>query len=365
MQEVRLSRSYRSYNAEWWCDVCVSSNATTCDDCGAVCADSFVTEVRDGNLVCGECISRNYYHCSECDEYVMCDDWDDDYEMCRDCANDNHLITQYHNAPPLKWFGKCKPAWNGVMRGIGIELEVDDGDCPKDCAKAVKDILGDEVYFEHDGSLNEYGFEIITQPHTIEAFWQMPWAKVLKTIIRNGYVSHNAGTCGLHVHLSRELFGADLETQDRAIGKLIKFYDDWYEDILKVARRTYDQADQWARSYSTRNIEDAKQFGKKRDAGRYFAVNNTNRRTVEIRIMRGTLNIDSFKACIDFVIRTALNSKVVAWNGVGDIHTWLKGLKPETIEYINRRGAFVNALPNLDIHNSDTANDYNDTREYM
>jgi len=137
------------------------------------------------------------------------------------------------------------------------------------------------------------------------------------------------------------MFGTDEKHQANGISKLIKFFETYWDEILKVSRRTQQQADDYARKYDVVNISDVKKLGKSKNAGRYYAVNNTNRDTVEIRIMRGTLNVKSFLACIDFCVTVVRNSRTITWNDITDIPKWLKGIKPETKEYIRCRNAFA------------------------
>ena len=46
--------------------------------------------------------------------------------------------------------------------------------------------------------------ELVTHPMTLEYHLnEMPWEEVLRKAQSMGYLSHAAGTCGLHVHISR------------------------------------------------------------------------------------------------------------------------------------------------------------------
>jgi hypothetical protein len=244
----------------------------------------------------------------------------------------------------LKYFGKTP---NGLkFRGVGVELEIDRGyhnaDAEIDCADSIKEILGERVYFNRDGSL-DYGFEIITQPHTLREFFSLDWDSVLNACKENGYTSHDNGNCGLHFHISREAFGSTKEKQDLAIAKLLQFFDCYYNDIVKISRRDISQARRWAGDSGATTKDNAKKVVKGeiyRD--RYHAVNLTNRNTVEIRIMRGTLNTKTFLACADFVTRLPINAKRITWRNCLKVSEWLKGCKQDTLDYIKERGAFEN-----------------------
>ena len=107
---------------------------------------------------------------------------------------------------------------------------------------------------------------------------------------------------------------------------------------------------QWASTYGWGDLTFAelanavsdRDYGSHSD--RYHAVNLTNDNTVEFRLMRGTLNYDSFMATIDFLWTTAMNANTMTDDDITNPANFLKGLKPDTIEYIKRRNAFVGVV---------------------
>lgn len=335
---------HRGYG-EYWCESCASRHAYWCDGCEEYYSET--TAATSGGQMCDRCL-EDYCWCERCDSYVHYDDWDSDEGCCDECATRGGLIRQYHNKPALHFYGAVKKQWRGVWRGIGVELEIDrdekDSESERATAEAISDIMGEAVYFNRDGSLRN-GFEIITQPHTLDAFYKIDWRAVLDACRENGYTSHDNERCGLHVHFSREMFGRDESAQGVAISKLIAFIDRHYDDILKISRRSREQASSWAASYCTATRGEAEQIGKKKgSAGRYYAVNNQNRATVEIRIMRGTLNYNSFHACVDFLVRLVINSRQIKWDDIDNASRWLRGCAPATLDYIKARGAFVEVV---------------------
>ena len=347
----------------WVCTDCLERDFVRCERCGDYIRSWRATEVRGGDYVCESCLEYYYNYCDECNEWVEEDEYDFDAEMCCDCANSlatssdddrvarssNARVRGYHCAPPMRWFGDCLPSWLSVMRGKGVELEVDasyDAEIKLQRALNQLDALcGDRIYFEHDGSLNR-GFEIITHPHTMDAFSEIPWKEIMDICTDNGFSSHDVGTCGLHIHYSRELFGADSETQDDNIAKLLQFFELYYDEIVKVSRRTSAQL-QWAGKYNVVGKSKVKKMAKDKVGSHGRAVNMANTHTVELRIMRGTLNYETFLACNDFLDTVVKNSCRIGWSDTTDAHEWLRGLKPETIAYLNSRSAFSDALREL------------------
>lgn len=337
---------HRGRGVVYLCDDCARRYTEECSDCGERYDRDAMTYTRDG-WMCEDCASA-YYYCGECGDYVSADDWDDDAEMCTACAESagSPLVKSYHTLPAnFHFIGKTK---TGGHFHIGIEKEID-RDRPnaaeeRACVDDIVKIAGDAVYFNRDGSL-DYGFEIITLPHTPAEFFKIDWRGILAACERHGYKSHDGGNCGLHMHFSREFFGKTKDAQERAIAKLIRFYDVFYADVQAVARRDDYHARKWAAPYETRTRADAEEYAKgEKYAGRYHAVNNTNRETVEVRIMRGTLNYDTFAACIDFLLATARRARRIKWRDVENAGEWLRNLKPATREYIKARGAFAGVM---------------------
>jgi hypothetical protein len=226
---------------------------------------------------------------------------------------------------------------------MGIELEIDrkdeDKESQRNLISALTSIASNHIFFEHDGSLN-YGFEIITQPHTLDEFNKIEWDKILAACRQYGYLSHDSGTCGLHIHFSRNLLGSTEKKQNNAISKILYFYDKFWSDILLASRRTHSQAERWAYKLSVENKKAVQKTVKAKSGSRYCAVNNTNCETVEFRLGRGTLKTETFFAWIDLNLTIVKNSRIVKWTDIDNISLWLKGLKSPTQQYLQSKNAF-------------------------
>lgn len=205
----------------------------------------------------------------------------------------------------------------------------------------------ENLYCKHDGSLDD-GFEMVTHPMTL-AYHQteMPWAAILRKAVQMGYTSHQAGTCGLHVHVNRNAFGETETQQDAVIARILYFVEKNWEELLKFSRRTQHQLDQWAARYGYKDqpkelLDHAK---KSAHAGRYTSVNLTNKNTIEFRIFRGTLKYNTLIATLQFLDRicdVALfmsdeELKAMSWT------TFVSGCtQPELVQYLKERRLYVN-----------------------
>ena len=210
-----------------------------------------------------------------------------------------------------------------------------------------------EMRYAYDGSLN-YGFECISQPHTVKDFWDKAdkWRKMLSYLSGRGYESHNPGTCGLHVHVSRTMFGSNQEEQDKAIAKVYTFFDNW-DDLVKVSRRRdtgycakNHMPDTVSREKGTKYNKWKKSINTLNAMGHYVALNNRNTATFEYRLGRGTLNAWSFFSWIDLMLTITKNARRITVNKVNsnDVVSWLGGIRESTAKYIYKRGAFRQAV---------------------
>jgi hypothetical protein len=313
------------------------------------------------------------HYCSDCECYIADDDdWCFEDDTCRWCYEENHCViegySESHDHDPIL-FGEYEDEDSFV--GLGFELEVDcNSSLQRENNRTAEGLCSacglksDEMRFAHDSSLN-YGFECISQPHTIRDFWakQDKWTKMLKYLARKGYKSHDPGTCGLHVHVSRGMFGAKKTEQDTAIAKVYTFFDENWDDIVKVSRRrsfhycrknALNDDETEAVENKTKTRFDIWRDKSKWEGGHGVALNNSNRATFEYRLGRGTLNPWSFFAWIDFVLTITKNARRITIEKVktNDILSWLGGITESTAKYIYKRGAFQKEMlalyPNIE-----------------
>ncbi len=204
----------------------------------------------------------------------------------------------------------------------------------------------ENLYIKTDGSLDE-GLELVTHPMTLEYHLnEMPWAEVLRKAQSMGYLSHAAGTCGLHVHISRLAFGCTYEQQEAAIARLLYFVEKFWAELLRFSRRTQSQMNRWAARYGIRlTPSEQMNHAKNSCAGRYTAVNLTNSDTVEIRMFRGTLKLNTLKATLQMVNHLVEVAVSMSDAAVQDM-SWFEFLddinEPELIQYLKERRLYVN-----------------------
>ena len=234
-------------------------------------------------------------------------------------------------------------------RYFGVELEIDGAgeyDSNADKILAIGNRDEPRVYCKHDGSLDE-GFEIVSHPATLDSHMHsFPWEQMMNAAVSMGYRSHQATTCGLHVHISRDAFGRTEQAQEAAIARLLFFVEKHWNELLKFSRRTNRQLERWAARYGYRDTpKEMMDHAKSYHYGRYTCVNLTNTDTVEIRIFRGTLKYNTFIATLQLVNRLC---DVAIYLTDSELHamSWsdfTAGItEPELIQYLKERRLYLN-----------------------
>lgn len=339
------------FDGKLWCSECIEEETTVCSHCGERIWK--YDNAGDSNTpLCEHCYDTHYTSCSRCDRVIHFDnafyisgEGDDPY--CRECydhcCNDNHIRDYYYKPEPI-FYGTSS-------RFFGVELEVDDGGECDDNAKCITHIANDKsnerIYCKHDGSLED-GFEIVTHPMSLEYHSEvMPWEDILDELKSMNYLSHKAGSCGLHVHVNRDAFGESTAEQDECIGRILYFFEKFWDELLKFSRRTLRQLERWAARYgykeNPRELLDhaKKDYGN----GRYSCVNLQNHSTIEFRMFRGTLKYNTLIATlqlIDKICDVALyfnddEIRQLSWT------SFVSGCtEPELVRYLKERRIFVN-----------------------
>ena len=333
------------------CYTCLDTHTVVCQDCGQ-CVWSDENDGTQYHPLCSRCYEWNYTHCSRCGmllrESRACyanDDDDDEYPYCSSCYN--HLasrsIRDYYYKPDPVFYGEGP-------RFYGVELEIDGAGEDDDNARSILNICNadqEQIYCKHDGSLDE-GFEIVTHPMSLAWHQQnMLWKGILDKAIHMGYQSHQARTCGLHIHVSRAAFGRTAAEQDAVIARILYFFEKHWEELLKFSRRTQRQMERWAARYGYKDrpqdILDHAKYN--HSAGRYSCVNLQNCDTIEFRMFRGTLKLNTLIATLQLVDRVCDVALFMSDDELKNMSwtTFAAGCtQPELVQYLKERRLYVN-----------------------
>ena len=342
------------YGGHYYCPEC----CTRCSCCDELVPDDYVYYTADTeNPFCSYCWDNHTCVCERCGDHYEDEDnifycEEDDAYYCEDCMeyveNQHGPINSYHtmkdNEDPIFYGDDPR---DKVMH-IGFELEVDRASRVEltagrgEMANHIVEIFRDDFFrFENDGSLSCYGWENISEPATLKYLLDHKdeFKVMFNYLVSHGMRSHDAGSCGLHIHLDRKFFGRE---EEAAIAKMLYLFEKFQHNMLRFSRRTWNQIDNWSKfrtnglgTRGTTWIKDAIKESKSRWHGdRYYAVNLTNRDTVEIRLWRGTLSLSTFFATLKFTVRLAELCKTVHVIPLAKM-TWeeILGDDPEILAY--------------------------------
>ena len=339
------------FDGQLLCPDCLNSATVVCSHCGEhIWRDENAGD--NSTPLCQSCYDRFYLSCSRCGRIIHQDDacyidGDDEDPLCPDCFSQlrsNRAIQDYYYKPTPIFYGEGN-------RFFGVELEIDGGGELDSNAREILSVANgnslEHLYCKHDGSLDD-GFELVTHPMTLDYHLaEMPWGAVLRKAVELDYFSHQANTCGFHIHVNRNAFGDTEHVQDACIARILYFFEKNWEELLKFSRRTQRQLERWAVRYGYKErpmdiLDHAKKGG---HGGRYTCVNLQNADTIEFRMFRGTLKLNTLIATLQLVDRicdvalclTDDDLKAMSWT------TFVSGCQaPELVRYLKERRLYVN-----------------------
>ncbi len=169
----------------------------------------------------------------------------------------------------------------------------------------------DVAYAMSDGSLN-FGFEIATMPATLKAHLDpqyFDYAKAFAKVSYAGFRSHDTRTCGIHVHMDRSFFGSTSQAQLYRAALMAYILERNWQEVSRFSRRRIHNLDQWAKKKNLASFLDTQDGVEKASAkflieydnDKYVMLNTMHRHSFELRIFRGTLNLRSYLATLQFV----------------------------------------------------------------
>ena len=344
LSELTLVGSYL------YCADCLDRETVVCSHCG--CRVLIDENAGTGDFpLCEKCYNDHYTYCHRCgciisqdNAYYEDEDGGEAYcAVCYRVYNSQGGIEDYYYKPDPIFYG------NGT-RYFGVELEVDSGGEIDDNAEdviAIGNRKANHIYCKHDGSLDD-GFEIVTHPCTLDYHTNtLPWRAMLDELKDMDYLSHQANTCGLHVHVNRNSFGETVEEQDACIARILYFFEKHWDELLKFSRRTARQLDRWAARYGYKDHpKDMLEHAKKDiPCGRYYCINLQNCETIEFRIFRGTLKCNTLIATLQLVNRVCEVAQFMSDEEIRQMSwtTFVSGCtQPELVRYLKERRLYVN-----------------------
>lgn len=281
------------------CPFCFVHHTHRCLNCAnTYYSGRFIWLDSSSRALCRYCAERgDYFVCGGCYAWHLVEEQyiDDDLPYCENCYSARlNIIHNYSYKPHHSFYGQ------GPLF-LGVELEVESG--PQDREITAERIARKGIYLKEDATIED-GFEIVSHPASLDYhLYDFGWDNILQTLRNDGFTSHNADACGLHVHLSRLAFGKSNRERKINIFKLILIIERFWNEMLRFSRRTEEQIGEYARRYLNAYEElsfDSISVNAVVTDSRFMAVNIQNFDTIELRLWRGTLIQETFFATLQF-----------------------------------------------------------------
>ena len=294
-----------------------------------VCLTSSVISTKLANWLrnCGymddddQCV-----HTEDCDSSPSSDSENEEFfhdgyervEIYRDFHDYHRHQNEYLNRPTSPFKG----------HRIGVELEVEfDSSTSKErfCDKP-----SNWFYRERDGSLGNYGVEIITIPLLPKDAKDVRFWETLTSNLTHA-TSWDTGRCGLHVHIGREILGKSIDEQSETIGKLLLLYHEFVKDTrlnIKIYGREHAYHDHCGKTdFSTavkhlgsavlkdKDVKDRVKNSviSKSHETRYFDINLQNDHTIEFRKGKGSINTLRIAMVVEWSEILCKYAKMTPW----------------------------------------------------
>ena len=308
---------------------------------------------------CNECkktknIKRDFLsgcYC-ECEEFEGKNIRKDTLKQFLECGYFTRL-KGYHSTPPIIPITKAKKFSD--FKGFGFELETENDNFSRDYEydddddyyndtdfiDEINNNFKNTFYYNTDGSLDNSGVEIITRPADFE-FWQnFDFEKFSNILAKNNRISgtkESASDCGMHIHVSREMFGRDKDEQTFNIAKILLFFKKYEGELEAFGGR--DFSNHYCQNYYIENKIDALKIAiNNRNNDRYKTVNLRNENTIEFRFFDGTTDAVKLRTNIEFLyllingvkryksINKFLNCKLLFTDASEELKNRLKGAR--------------------------------------
>lgn len=260
----------------------------------------------------------------------------------------SQLQTHQYRYKPNLYFFALEDENLSTTPTYGFELEIQYGDSNESqVCELLNHIFPLEymeheiIYLKHDSSIGN-GIEIVSQPMTFKFFKanQNYFETMINQLSEMGCTSHKGGACGLHFHIGNNYFeqinlpylqnihcGESKKKELQLVfvaSNMNRIMNHFQNNLIVFSRRTQSQINRWCQFGSyintvTNNEKEIRKDLKKGAYGyRYKALNTTNENTLEIRILRGTLNFKTFYLSINFINNltkaSLCDNRCISWN---------------------------------------------------
>lgn len=295
-------------HSEYMCQSCKNKNVMECDACGNNYKSSMKTFVKGASkvhCVCPSCADKK--ECANCSslfagsgEYCQtckrvyinnkcsCGMIRDHESHCRVC---NSMGIYSYSHKPKIFYNYIKD--KEIKRGnvfFGFENECtfgrDDGNRNNGLKNLYKSYDPTVLVAKSDGSIDGYGYEVVSQPMSLLYFHQLDLGPLLPGKLKKD------SSCGLHIHVGRDGFQSEVH-----LYKVINFLHSCPSFTTYVAGRSFNGYCAGLKTKPSRHLKDSKSGNTERRA----MVNLTNKATVEFRLFAGCVTDFELRSKVEFL----------------------------------------------------------------
>lgn len=338
---------FDDYRGKFFCKNC-EPLLQSCSNCESYDLKSRFKKVKGTiktHLVCRECYQESYIECKKCghvtdkpsfDKEGFCDYCKSAYKYCSRCKSYHFgesrcrlLMSSpmnYSYRPPLH-FNTSKNENPKVFFGFENEINYAT-QLGHDYALRTlyTSYPATIVYAKQDGSVESYGFEVVSQPMSYKFFKELNLVNMFEEEPKLDDKS-----CGLHVHVSKASFEGESH-----LYKFISFIneDSNKEFISKMAGRAFPWTHRGATYAQKINLKDVGDLIKNTHAReRYHGVNLTNKETYEIRIFKGAKDEQELRQRIEFALALIEFTRTCSIKDCKSVEKFEKWVKNNSYDY--------------------------------
>lgn len=310
------------YKHKKYCQSCYNELFFVCRNCN--CVESVSKKYHAfSNNYCKQCYDRKFFKCKICENIMSVERKSEDGNYCIDC-HPKDFVLRYNYKPKVYNFKTTRKTDKVFM---GVELEITGASDNNDLIDVVKHFKNyNDFYFKSDGSIEGYGFEVVSHPYTLNYHKdKAAWKNLFEMLNSKGINKTN--NCGLHVHFPKDIF------TPQSIGALDCFVNINMELISRFGGRDFND-------YCSNTIKKVSNWGIN-SGNRYMAVNLSNEKTVELRFCKSTGNYEEFMKKLQFlhsIVKFMLKCNITAQ----DIYDYRKKIENKYITFAKNNYDFMN-----------------------
>lgn len=303
-------------DGEALCTHCYNELYFICDVCHDAARREDVNFVQRQEI-CNDCYNELYTICDYCSDPFRREDayslYDYDY-LCEDCyyTLSQRAIKPYSYKPDPQFVvydkknGKKMISRRPLLLFLGVELEVENQTKDYDTNVVASDLIESyglkDFYLKYDGSLVD-GFEIVTEPMTLQGHKALKWRDILDFLTSRGFRSWDSGNCGLHIHVNRSQFLSQDHYKGLALYelKIAALFLRIGRDLKTWSGRRDFNYCQFPQVGGGNVIDEILGIANTIKNHRHYAITTTPRNTIEFRFPRGTLNFGNLIGSLELV----------------------------------------------------------------